>query len=46
MVDVFQKSSRNWGVIGADLSAGSNPEETRLYTELVKNTVKAIGWMQ
>lgn len=42
----FRQTKNDWGVVGTDLSAGSNEEEARLYSELSQHIVEAVGWSQ
>lgn len=44
MVGAFQDYVDDWRIVGADISAGSNAEETKLYVDLVKHIVEAVGW--
>lgn len=46
MVDSFKQSVTNWQTIGADISAGSSPEETRRYVEMSRDLNAAYGWIQ
>lgn len=48
IVDAFisQNPNNDWGVVGSDLSAGSNEDEARLYSELSQHVVEAMGWSQ
>lgn len=48
IVDVFASMNKNqsWSVIGSDLTIGSNVNEARLFSELSRNIVQAIGWTQ
>lgn len=44
IVDVFRKTGSDWGVIGADVGAGSRADEVDLYAELSKHISDAVGW--
>lgn len=46
IVGAFKKQQNEWGVIGADVSSDSDPEEVRTYAELSENIVDGIGWLQ
>lgn len=48
IVDAFNAKNpkRNWKIIGSDLTIGSHENEARLYSELSKHLVDAVGWSQ
>lgn len=46
MVESFKPYVDSWKVMGADISAGSNAEETRRYIEISKDINEAYGWTQ
>lgn len=48
MVDVFSNdtNARNWTIVGSDLTVGSSEQEARLYSELSRFLVEAVGWSQ
>lgn len=48
MADAFvsQDNKNNWGVVGGDLSAGSDENDARLFSELSQHLVEAVGWSQ
>lgn len=41
-----QTNKMNWRVVGSDITVGSSETEARLYSELSKYIVEAIGWSQ
>ncbi|KAM7361967.1 uncharacterized protein ACRADG_012829 [Cochliomyia hominivorax] len=46
IVESFRHSVTSWQTMGADISAGSSPEETRRYVELSRDLNVAYGWIQ
>lgn len=46
MVESFKQSVTNWQTMGADISAGSSPDETRRYVEMSRDLNAAYGWIQ
>lgn len=46
MTDTFAPYVDSWGVMGADISAGSSVEETRKYVDMSKDVNAAFGWTQ
>lgn len=46
IVGAFSKNKYNWGVIGADITAGSNTDEVKYFTELIESVVEAVGWTE
>lgn len=41
-----KESKKNWSVIGSDVTIGSSEDEARMYSELSKYIVDAVGWSQ
>ncbi|XP_016948360.1 uncharacterized protein LOC108023410 [Drosophila biarmipes] len=46
MTDTFKPYVDDWQVMGADISAGSSPDETKRYVEMSKDLNTAFGWTQ
>lgn len=46
MVNSFPNFKTNWSISAVDISLGSDPNEIRLLTQLIENTVEAIGWTE
>ncbi|XP_058982868.1 uncharacterized protein LOC101898197 isoform X2 [Musca domestica] len=46
MVDSFRDADNNWQIMGADISSGSSPDETRRYIEMSRNLNTAFGWVE
>ncbi|KAI8130575.1 hypothetical protein FF38_06183 [Lucilia cuprina] len=46
MVESFRQTVTNWQTMGADISAGSSPDETKRYVELSRDLNVAYGWIQ
>ncbi|XP_075147960.1 uncharacterized protein LOC142221953 isoform X2 [Haematobia irritans] len=45
MVDSFRDTDINWKIMGADISSGSSPDETKNYVEMSKDLNAAFGWI-
>ncbi|XP_031633339.1 uncharacterized protein LOC116347073 [Contarinia nasturtii] len=41
-----KESKKNWSVVGSDITVGSSEDEARMYSELSKYIVDAVGWSQ
>lgn len=46
IVGAFSENKYDWGVIGADITAGSNTDEVTYFTELIESVVEAVGWTE
>lgn len=46
MVDSFRDADNNWQIMGADISSGSSPDETRRYIEMSRDLNTAFGWVE
>ncbi|XP_073816706.1 uncharacterized protein [Musca autumnalis] len=46
MVDSYRDADNNWQIMGADISSGSSPDETRRYIEMSRDLNTAFGWVE
>ncbi|XP_059217813.1 uncharacterized protein LOC106095284 isoform X2 [Stomoxys calcitrans] len=45
MVESFRETDTNWQIMGADISSGSSPDETKEYVQMSKDLNTAFGWI-